>query len=62
MAVTDEAMAALRAYLAARTKDGSKDAERGFLTPSRTDHRDAPASQKTSCRTLSWAFTAAGTT
>ncbi len=45
MAVTDEAVVALRAYLTARTRDGSKDAERGFLTPSRTDHLDAPASQ-----------------
>jgi len=33
-------VAALRAYLTARTGDGSKDAERGFLTLSQTDHLD----------------------
>ena len=40
MAVTDAQVAALRAYLTARTDDESKDAERGFLTLSRTDHLD----------------------
>ena len=40
MAVTDEQVAALRAYLTARTDDESKDAERGFLTLSQTDHLD----------------------
>ena len=40
MAVTDEQVAALRAYLTARTEDESKDAERGFLTLYRTDHLD----------------------
>lgn len=40
MAVTDEAVAALRAYLTARTDEESMDAERGFLTLSRTHHLD----------------------
>lgn len=43
MAVTDEAVAALRAYLTARTEKESTDAERGFLTLSRTGHLDGIA-------------------
>jgi hypothetical protein len=38
--------AALDEFLAARTEDESKDAERGFLTLSRTDHLDGIERQR----------------
>jgi len=41
MAVTSSQVAALRAWLTARTEDEIMDAERGFLTLSRTHHLDA---------------------
>jgi hypothetical protein len=40
MAVTDDQVAALRAYLRARTDTEASDAERRFLTLSRTGHLD----------------------
>jgi hypothetical protein len=46
MAVTHDQVAALRAYLTARTEEESKDAERGFLTLSRTDHLDGIERQR----------------
>jgi hypothetical protein len=43
MAVTDDQVAALRAYLSARTDAGADDAERRFLTLARTGGLDVVA-------------------
>ena len=55
MAVTDDRVAALRAYLRARTDTEASDAERRFLTRSRTGRRDQYLRRGRTLTTTAWA-------